>query len=166
MQKGQTAKVRGNKKTRHLTFRTSSLSHLKFRASPAETRSTERSAQCVCVSVTRAWHHKVCIFERLVRRKKQFHLTLFVGIADFTLYTSYRGSVLHWRLHLTLFSGCVNIDWLDPQTSFGCFLLTISYKLLGSSCWWGRNAVSCFQNFNSLWSCWGYLMSPPISFQR
>lgn len=29
-----------------------------------------------------------------------------------------------------------------------------------------RNAVSRFQNFNSLWRCWGYVISPPISFQR
>lgn len=44
MQKGQTANARENKKMRHLTFKTSLLSHLKFRTSPAETRSTERGA--------------------------------------------------------------------------------------------------------------------------
>lgn len=44
MQKGQTANGRENKKMRHLTFKTSLLSHLKFRTSPAETRSTERGA--------------------------------------------------------------------------------------------------------------------------
>lgn len=44
MQKGQTANAREHKKMRHLTFKTSLLSHLKFRTSPAETRSTERGA--------------------------------------------------------------------------------------------------------------------------
>lgn len=183
MQKGQTANARENKKMRHLTFKTSLLSHLKFRTSPAETRSTERGAsryhavpnvfarrnlwlfsdkevgrtpcerQCVketqntviklkhslsgevpreggreCSAKTQhvgevemvlsLWITSLYLWA-VSKTRKQFHLPFLLALQT---WHSYRRSFLHRRLHLTVFAGCVNIDWLDPQKSFRHFL--------------------------------------------